>query len=66
MVGNCPKCGATVSKVNLNVVEVISSRGPMLKGVSFLCQSCNCVLGVSVDPVPSTADSEVAKALADS
>jgi hypothetical protein len=66
MVGNCPKCGSIVSKVNLKSVDVISAGGHTLKGVSFLCQSCNCVLSISIDPVASTADSEVSKALADS
>jgi hypothetical protein len=65
MIGNCPKCSAPVSKVDLSVVELISARGPTVKGVSFLCQTCHCVLGVSIDAIV-TADSEIAKALADS
>jgi hypothetical protein len=66
MVGNCPKCGSVVSKVNLSSVAVISGSGHALKGVSFLCQSCNCVLSIQIAPVASTADSEESKALADS
>jgi hypothetical protein len=66
MAGICPKCGSMVSKVKLTSVEVISAGGGhTLKGVSFLCQGCNCVLSVSIPPIPSTADSEVSKALAD-
>jgi hypothetical protein len=35
MVGNCPKCGSMVSKVNLHSIEVISAGGHTLKGVTF-------------------------------
>jgi hypothetical protein len=65
MVGTCPKCGSTVTKVNLHSIEIISAGGHTLKGISFLCQGCNCVLSISIIPVASTADSEVSKALAD-
>jgi hypothetical protein len=66
MIGNCPKCNAPVGKVDVSIVELISTRGPTVKGVSFLCQACHCVLGVSMETIVSTADSEVTKALADS
>jgi hypothetical protein len=66
MIGNCPKCGSVISKVNLSPVEVIAAGGRTLKGVSYQCQECNCVLSVSIAPITSTADSELSKAVGQS
>jgi len=66
MIGTCPKCGSVVNKVNLNPVEVIAAGGRTLKGVSYQCHECNCVLSVSIAPITSTADSELSKAVGQS
>jgi hypothetical protein len=53
--GTCPKCGTTVSHVTVEYVEVRGGR-TNYKGVSYVCDSCNCVLGVEIDPLAVKGD----------
>ena len=63
MIGNCPKCGTIVRTANVNSIEITSPEGRTFKGVSYLCQGCNCVLSVAIDPIALKTDivSEVLK-----
>ncbi len=50
MIGKCPKCEQPVARVNTSSVE-LHGADKTLKGVAYLCQSCNSVLSVSIDPL---------------
>lgn len=65
--GTCPKCDAEVAAVNANAVQIEVSGGVLLKGVSYFCPKCSCVLGVSFDPLALRADivSQVLKGISD-
>ena len=54
--GLCPKCEAVVQAVNVSAIPIAESFQPKWNGVSFLCQSCGTVLGVSFDPADLVAD----------
>lgn len=53
--GQCPKCGATVSYVNIESIT-IRAKPTSWQGVSYLCPSCNAVLSVAIDPISLKAD----------
>ena len=53
MAGTCPKCDSSVTHL---VLETLLIKGrprdaPSYNGVSFLCPSCDCVLGAGFDPL---------------
>lgn len=55
--GRCPKCDNTALTVKLESIEIRepgASSG--WNGVSYVCQSCNCILGVQIDPVALRTD----------
>jgi hypothetical protein len=50
--GTCPQCKKTVPKPRIEHVMIAdASVGMDWKGVNYSCPSCNCILGVSVDPL---------------
>jgi transposase-like protein len=52
--GHCPQCKSTVTSVN---IEHVAANGKIaFTGVSYVCPSCNCVLGVELDPIAAQAD----------
>jgi hypothetical protein len=53
--GKCPKCEKAISKVTVESVA-IQGANTSYKGVSYVCQSCGCVLGVEIDPLALNAD----------
>jgi hypothetical protein len=54
--GTCPKCEAVVSSAKIEDIEIIVGFTPAWRGLSFLCPSCNTVLGVAIDPVALKTD----------
>lgn len=64
--GKCPHCGAILSAVVLEPVDINPGLGfsaPIYRGVSYHCPSCYVVLSVSIDPVALKTDTvaDVAK-----
>ena len=51
-IGKCPKCNNLVTTVKIEAVQIIEGFLPSeWGGLSFLCPTCHCVLGVEIDPV---------------
>lgn len=55
--GKCPKCDKTITNVKIEDVKVgtVGSTNK-LRGISYLCPSCNAVLSVQIDPVALKTD----------
>jgi hypothetical protein len=53
--GTCPKCGARIEEVSIEGISV-NAYSKVMKGISYLCKSCNCVLSVAIDPIALKAD----------
>ncbi len=49
-IGKCPKCESVISSVKIEDIIVEGGIIP-LKGVSYLCPSCQHILSVAIDPV---------------
>lgn len=49
-IGKCPKCENTVKRVDVEHVAIQSEGETNLNGQSYVCQHCQTVLGVAVDP----------------
>lgn len=49
MTGNCPKCGVAITKVSTSSIE-LDGTDNTLKGIAYLCQNCNAVVSISIDP----------------
>lgn len=60
----CPKCDASVTKVDLQNVS-IKAKPNAWNGVAYCCSSCGCVLSVAIDPIAIKNDivSEILEAL---
>ena len=50
MFGQCPKCGELVTRLEASKVPVNVTFAKTVHGVTFLCPSCDAVLGAGVDP----------------
>jgi hypothetical protein len=61
-VGKCPKCDSVAYHLLVERVEMREGTKPEWPGVSFVCQVCHTVLGVSIDPVALRDD--IAKCVA--
>jgi len=48
-IGKCPKCDNVVNAVRIETIEVEQSRMVKWKGASYVCSSCDSVLGISID-----------------
>ena len=55
--GKCPKCEKVVQTAKLQAID-IGDRfgGPVYNGVAALCQHCDTILGVAIDPVAIKSD----------
>jgi hypothetical protein len=49
--GKCPGCGNTITSARFEAITINEGFTPTFKGVSFICPSCSCVLGVGLDPL---------------
>ena len=49
--GKCPKCDGLVRNVKVEDVGVDVGFQATWKGFSFLCHSCNAILGVQINPL---------------
>jgi hypothetical protein len=54
--GTCPKCENLVSTARLEAVTIDGGGGNCWRGVSYVCPSCSCVLGIGIDPVALKAE----------
>ena len=58
--GICPHCKTNIFAVVTEQITLrvnhVSGSGGEYNGVSYVCPSCHCVLGVSVDPVALKRD----------
>lgn len=45
----CPKCGSSISTLEVKSVSLSQHKGGNLKGAAFLCPSCRVVLGAGPD-----------------
>lgn len=54
--GKCPKCDKSVSGVKIEHVDIKEHFSPKWHGVSLVCEHCDCVLGVAIDPISLKAD----------
>ena len=64
--GKCPKCNQIVSTISIENVIINAGFGrPSWEGIAYLCQYCNTVLSVQIDPVSLKTDliNELLKAL---
>jgi len=52
-IGKCPKCAAPVNSVKTEQIisEPLPGKQPH-ECISYLCPSCNTVLGISLTPTP--------------
>jgi len=48
--GKCPSCKRILMNVRAEAIDLTEGFVPSWKGASFVCPSCSCVLGVSIDP----------------
>jgi hypothetical protein len=55
-VGKCPKCERTVINVKMENVRIDVGFTPAYEGVSYICPSCNSVLGIQMDPIALNSD----------
>ena len=55
-IGKCPSCGTIIGNVILENVTVNVGFSPAYNGVSYVCPSCNIVLGIQMDPIALNAD----------
>lgn len=53
--GTCPKCDSKIEQVSLEGITVNAS-GKSMKGISYLCPHCNCVLSAAIDPIALNVD----------
>jgi len=62
--GTCPKCGKIVMHANLGDVTVGQILGQQWHGIKYCCPFCQCILGISIDPVALKTDivSEILRA----
>ena len=51
MLALCPKCGASIRKVDLNQIEAKAEHGPSLRAITYSCTRCFHVLSVGIDPI---------------
>jgi hypothetical protein len=50
--GKCPKCDTVIPNVIIEPIEVHEKINQLNRGgVSYLCPSCNTILGISIDPI---------------
>lgn len=50
--GRCPNCKSNIQSVLLEDIGLKAGFGPAYhNGVTYLCPLCQCILGVSIDPV---------------
>jgi hypothetical protein len=47
--GTCPKCDKPVKFAQVESVVLVSGIDTW-NGISYVCQSCHCVLGIGFDP----------------
>ena len=52
----CPKCGATVSSLKFEVVDIVDHKQSIAAGGVYLCPSCNTILGVGLHPEVFVSD----------
>ena len=45
----CPKCDRSISSIEISPVNLTQRKGGSLKGVAYLCPSCQVVLAVGPD-----------------
>ena len=65
-VGKCPSCEKTVTRLKIEPVEAKAGVGGVTwNAISYLCPSCNAVLGAGIDPIALKADTvnEIKRAL---
>ena len=48
--GRCPKCEAPIAEAIAERIA-INAPGGIWTGISYLCPSCQVVLGISIDPI---------------
>jgi len=67
--GTCPKCGKEITRALVKAIPVSTSiiAGIEYRGVSYMCPSCRCVLGISMDPIAEQAEllSKIKKMISD-
>ena len=56
MYGKCPKCDSLVTRLDASKVQVAAPNGRNYNGVTFLCPTCQVVLGAGIDPVALAED----------
>ena len=56
MLALCPKCGASVTQVQMSEVEAKSAQGLSLRGVAYSCIRCSAVISVGIDPMALKGD----------
>ncbi len=52
----CPYCQTVIQKVNVEEVEICVDPESSRQGFSYLCPSCNSVLGVQMNPITLNED----------
>lgn len=55
-VGKCPNCEATITSVKVEHIDVKQGFQTKFHGVSYLCNSCDVVLSVAIDPISLKVD----------
>lgn len=49
--GKCPKCGAVITHVVIERIDVAEAAKPEWHGITLLCPTCAIVLGAAIDPI---------------
>ena len=50
-ISKCPSCQNVIQKVKVEGIEICIGPESSREGFSYLCPSCNSVLGVQMDPI---------------
>jgi len=54
--GKCPHCQKVINNVKVEDVDIMVGFQSQWKGFSYQCPSCNCVLGVQMNPLTLNDD----------
>jgi hypothetical protein len=49
--GKCPKCESTITRAEIEHLDVTENFQSRWHGISLVCPSCHTVLGAAIDPV---------------
>lgn len=56
MHGICPHCENICTSVKFNELPIQGPNGNSLRGLAYICKSCNKIISIQVDPIAVMSD----------